>query len=201
MLLRGEGWGGKKTRRLLASLLPPSPTDRTQTFFFHTHTHTSERTDAFSFGVCLYEMVARSLPWKGLTHAIVAHRVLAGRRLPVPPNADPALAEIMRRCWRQEPAQRPNFEFIYRRLKVWVACVVRGVEGKDEWGRPCMHGRPLRNGCACVEGKGRGRGGAVTDEPLSLRDADSWEKEGGGEEEEEALHSLVALSAIDFCLA
>lgn len=63
-------------------------------------------------------MVARSLPWKGLTHAVVAHRVLTGRRLAVPINADPAMAEVMRRCWEQEPARRPNFEFIYRRLKV-----------------------------------------------------------------------------------
>lgn len=27
--------------------------------------HRSEKTDAFAFGVCLYEMVARALPWKG----------------------------------------------------------------------------------------------------------------------------------------
>ena len=27
--------------------------------------HHSEKTDAFAFGVCLYEMVARVLPWKG----------------------------------------------------------------------------------------------------------------------------------------
>lgn len=52
---------------------------------------------------------------------MVAHRVLAGRRLPVPINADPALAEVMRRCWEQDPRRRPNFEFIYRRLKVRLA--------------------------------------------------------------------------------
>jgi serine/threonine protein kinase len=94
----------------------------------------SEKTDAFSFGVCLYEMVARSLPWKGLTHAVVAHRVLTGKRLAVPINADPALAEVMRRCWEQDPARRPNFEFIYRRLKV-----------KRERGRWLF-------GCGCVDG-------------------------------------------------
>lgn len=35
----------------------------------------SEKTDAFSFGVCLYEMVAAKEPWEGETHGQVAYQV------------------------------------------------------------------------------------------------------------------------------
>jgi serine/threonine protein kinase len=35
----------------------------------------SEKTDAFSFGVCLYELVCGKEPWEGETHAQVAYQV------------------------------------------------------------------------------------------------------------------------------
>jgi hypothetical protein len=116
------------------------------------HKEYSEKTDAFSYAVCLYEMVSQKDPWEEETHAQVgssclwrcvgelfsltlpflvsqfpsthihkhtqvAYQVICGQRLPVALNCDPVLAEVMHLCWQQDPRRRPNFEYIYRRLK------------------------------------------------------------------------------------
>ena len=78
----------------------------------------SEKTDAFSYAVCLYEMVAAREPWEHETHAQVAYQVICGNRLPIALNCDPVLAELMQLCWEADPRKRPNFEYIHRRLKV-----------------------------------------------------------------------------------
>lgn len=39
------------------------------------HKEYSEKTDAFSYAVCLYEMVAQRDPWEKETHAQVAYQV------------------------------------------------------------------------------------------------------------------------------
>lgn len=43
----------------------------------------SEASDAFSFGVVLYEMFARSPPWEGNENLDVAFRVCSGERMTV----------------------------------------------------------------------------------------------------------------------
>ncbi len=81
------------------------------------HKEYSEKTDAFSYAVCLFEMVSQKEPWAEETHAQVAYQVICGQRLPIALNCDPTVAEIMDMCWQQDPRKRPNFEYIFRRLK------------------------------------------------------------------------------------
>lgn len=40
------------------------------------------------------------------------------RRLPVPQNAPPPLARLLRACWQEDPAARPGFKDILSVLKV-----------------------------------------------------------------------------------
>ncbi|EWM20610.1 tkl family protein kinase [Nannochloropsis gaditana] len=62
-------------------------------------------------------MLTQSEPWARVTHAQVAFNILSGKRLKIPINTDPVLADIMRRCWEQNPRWRPNFEYIYYKLR------------------------------------------------------------------------------------
>lgn len=77
----------------------------------------SEKTDVFSFGVCLYEMFVGREPFLGRTNAAVAHAVLSGERMRIPIHVDPAVAEIITKCWAPNPSARPSIVLIYEALR------------------------------------------------------------------------------------
>lgn len=73
----------------------------------------SEKTDAFSFGVCMYEMITSKTPWDYITNTTrVAMKVLEGERMLLPIACDFVLADIIVSCWNHDPAHRPDFTTI-----------------------------------------------------------------------------------------
>ena len=70
----------------------------------------SQKSDVFSFGVVVYEIVARKIPWEGLTPVEATHRVAVGERMDIPAGCPPVLAKIMEECWQQDPKMRPEFK-------------------------------------------------------------------------------------------
>eukprot|EP00172_Hildenbrandia_rubra_P001221 Plantae.Rhodophyta-Hildenbrandia_rubra.ctg17685.p1 GENE.Plantae.Rhodophyta-Hildenbrandia_rubra.ctg17685~~Plantae.Rhodophyta-Hildenbrandia_rubra.ctg17685.p1 ORF type:complete len:1190 (+),score=214.78 Plantae.Rhodophyta-Hildenbrandia_rubra.ctg17685:7762-11331(+) len=70
----------------------------------------SEKADVFSFGILLWEMVDRRLPYFGMKPMQVALAVLnQGLRPQIPPNCPRPLRWLMERCWSQDPLRRPSF--------------------------------------------------------------------------------------------
>jgi len=80
----------------------------------------STKSDVFSFGVVIYEILAQEPPWKDLTPIETSAKVRDGYRMMLPKNCDcpPALQELMERCWAQRPSERPDFVEIYKTLKM-----------------------------------------------------------------------------------
>jgi serine/threonine protein kinase len=76
-----------------------------------------EKTDVFSFGVCLYEMFSGKEPFVGSTNAAVAYKVLSGERMRIPISVDPVVAAIMTSCWAPNPEVRPTIREVYKQLK------------------------------------------------------------------------------------
>ncbi|PPD91014.1 hypothetical protein GOBAR_DD12044 [Gossypium barbadense] len=61
----------------------------------------NEKCDVYSFGVVLWELVTLRIPWKGLNPMQVVGAVgFQNRRLEIPEDIDPMVAQIIRECWQ-----------------------------------------------------------------------------------------------------
>ncbi|XP_040912393.1 mitogen-activated protein kinase kinase kinase 20 isoform X2 [Toxotes jaculatrix] len=78
----------------------------------------SETCDTFSYGVVLWEMLTREIPFKGLEGLQVAWLVVEkNERLTIPSGCPVSFAELMRNCWATEPKERPVFKQILSTLE------------------------------------------------------------------------------------
>ncbi|KAH9777719.1 PAS domain-containing protein tyrosine kinase family protein [Citrus sinensis] len=77
----------------------------------------NEKSDVFSFGVILWELVTASIPWNNLNLMQVVGVVgFMDRRLELPEGLDPRLESIIHDCWQSDPDQRPSFQVIIQRM-------------------------------------------------------------------------------------
>lgn len=77
------------------------------------HEPYSEAADVYSYGIVLWELVSRQQPFSGLTPIQAAFAVARqGLRPQLPPDVQPLLAGLIRRCWAANPAMRPSFNQI-----------------------------------------------------------------------------------------
>ncbi|GMJ13518.1 SUGAR INSENSITIVE 8 [Hibiscus trionum] len=78
----------------------------------------NEKCDVYSFGVILWELSTMRQPWGGMNPMQVVGAVgFQHRRLDIPDDMDPTIAEIIRRCWQTDPKLRPTFAEIMAALK------------------------------------------------------------------------------------
>ncbi|GIL80726.1 hypothetical protein Vretimale_9166 [Volvox reticuliferus] len=83
----------------------------------------SHQSDIYSFGVLLWEMLARERPWKGLSAIQVALTVgFQQQRLRIPDTDNerfhPKLRKLILRCWDEDPRKRPGAAEIAKRLSL-----------------------------------------------------------------------------------
>ncbi|KAK7320191.1 hypothetical protein RJT34_04927 [Clitoria ternatea] len=77
-----------------------------------------EKCDVYSFGVILWELSTLQQPWGGMNPMQVVGAVgFQHRRLDIPDDMDPAIADIIRQCWQTDPKLRPTFTEIMAALK------------------------------------------------------------------------------------
>ena len=80
-----------------------------------------ESADVYSFGVILWEVYGRAIPYEGMSPVQIVATVVARReRLQIPPGCPPDFAQLIRSCWAHDPAERPPFAHITGRLAALV---------------------------------------------------------------------------------
>ncbi|WJX60327.1 hypothetical protein P8452_45551 [Trifolium repens] len=84
----------------------------------------NEKSDVFSYGVVLWEIMTQSIPWKDLSSLQVVGIVgFMDRRLDLPEGLDPHVASIINDCWQSDPQQRPSFEELIQRMMLAISRV------------------------------------------------------------------------------
>ncbi|XP_062163681.1 serine/threonine-protein kinase STY46-like isoform X4 [Alnus glutinosa] len=82
------------------------------------HKAYDHKVDVFSFGVLLWELLTRKLPYEHLTPLQAAVGVVQkGLRPTIPADTHPKLVELLERCWQQDPSLRPEFSEIVQILQ------------------------------------------------------------------------------------
>ncbi|KAL6050364.1 Receptor-interacting serine/threonine-protein kinase 3 [Balamuthia mandrillaris] len=81
----------------------------------------SEKSDAYSFGVLLWELVARqSTPYPGESSPYnIALQVIDGMRPIIPEDCPKEFRELMQDCWKKNRDERPDFESLETRLAAY----------------------------------------------------------------------------------
>jgi len=77
----------------------------------------SPKSDSWSFGITLYEIITRGEPYPNMQHVEAALAVYNGYKLSPPEYCPPIIAEIMRSCLQSKPEDRPDFVAITNYLR------------------------------------------------------------------------------------
>lgn len=82
-------------------------------------TCTSEKADAYSFGMICFELLTGKVPFEDnhLRGARTSQNIKAGERPLFPYRSPKYLVSLIKKCWQTDPAQRPTFSSICRILR------------------------------------------------------------------------------------
>ncbi len=82
--------------------------------------------DVYAFGILMWEVLARRVPFNGWKPADIVAHVTSGKRpdtsastFGMEADAVGDLMDVMRRCWAQDAAERPEFSELVKTLETW----------------------------------------------------------------------------------
>uniref|UniRef100_J3NE67 non-specific serine/threonine protein kinase n=2 Tax=Oryza brachyantha TaxID=4533 RepID=J3NE67_ORYBR len=77
-----------------------------------------EKSDVYSYGVILWELVTQKIPWENLNSMQVIGAVgFMNHRLEIPSETDPQWTSLILNCWETDSQLRPSFQQLLERLR------------------------------------------------------------------------------------
>ena len=93
----------------------------------------SVKVDVYSFGLVLWELWEKRRPFDHYTSRFdIIDAIRSGERPTLSDNCPPAFRSLITRCWQEEPARRPMFQYIVRYLKDELARVKRARDTRRQ---------------------------------------------------------------------
>lgn len=80
------------------------------------HESYSSNADVYSFGIVLWQLITREIPFATMTPVQTAYAVAEGRRPEIPSSTPPELRRIIEACWDEDSHKRPSFTYIVMAL-------------------------------------------------------------------------------------
>ena len=108
----------------------------------------NHKADIFSFGMLLYQMIARRYPFHNVPVYKIEHKLVQGERpsvidIPVADTGFYYLTRLMKYCWEDKPEKRPETDELIARLSNVIVQSVMSVQ-------PLHSHFSLRLGCAII---------------------------------------------------
>ncbi len=76
-----------------------------------------QKVDVYSFGVIMWEVSFRSIPYDGMQPVQIVAAVVGRRERPrIPPGAPKRASDLIKECWLHNPSLRPSFDKILDQL-------------------------------------------------------------------------------------
>ncbi|KAH0788544.1 TKL family protein kinase [Histomonas meleagridis] len=72
-----------------------------------------QKADVYSYGILLWELLTREVPFQGLNNVQIAIAVTNRDSRPlIPQSCPPKLSQLIKICWDKDPNKRPDFKMI-----------------------------------------------------------------------------------------